>query len=372
MIIPYAVGFDDTGAMCIEDIVEFPHLLLGGATRSGKSTAIMSLLMSIAFKHRTGDVNVLIMDLPGKEQSDFNVFNRQSLLSAPVITEPVVARNAILQLHEEKLRRLKASNLPDLPYIICVIDEFPRLYSGVSEKESENQIESIVNDLLSSGRHAKIHMVLAAQNPAREDMKGSIANITARIALKCAHYQNSITILGRAGAEKLLGRGQMIFDSASGKDKVLQGSYISPYDMKALLAEIEKNYEQQNRWPFKISDLDFSLDPTWSDSGIAASAKNLQMQSNDEKLIRAIRWSLPQKNIANSRLQNELHIGNTIANRLLSRMEELNLIHKLHGNLGWERVPKCFDDISPETVKYLTEHGIKEDEIKAAFSDGST
>ena len=86
--IPYAIGFDDNGNMCIEDIAEFPHLLLGGASNSGKSTAIMSLLMSIAFKHRTGNVNVLILDLLGKERSDFDVFNGQQFLSAPIITEP--------------------------------------------------------------------------------------------------------------------------------------------------------------------------------------------------------------------------------------------------------------------------------------------
>ncbi len=90
MKIPYAVGFDETGDICIEDIFEFPHLLLAGATRSGKSTAMMSLLMSIAYKHRTGDVNVLIMDFLGKTDSDFAIFNNQLFLSCPVITSPMV------------------------------------------------------------------------------------------------------------------------------------------------------------------------------------------------------------------------------------------------------------------------------------------
>ncbi|MEY8360209.1 hypothetical protein AALA99_14515 [Anaerotruncus colihominis] len=76
-----------------------------------------------------------------------------------------------------------------------------------------------LSDLLSNGRHAIIHLVLATQNPVKEYMKGSIANISARIALKCSHYQNSIAILGRAEAEKLIGKGQMIFDATSEQDK---------------------------------------------------------------------------------------------------------------------------------------------------------
>ena len=78
---------------------------------------------------------------------------------------------------------MKDPNLPDMPYIVCVIDEFPRLCSGISNKEYAEQIEAATNELLSSSRHAKIHLVLAAQNPAKGNLKGSIANITARIAL---------------------------------------------------------------------------------------------------------------------------------------------------------------------------------------------
>ena len=365
--IPYAIGFDDTGAMCIEDIAEFPHLLLGGATKSGKSTAMMSLLMSIAYKHRTGNVNVLILDLLEKDQSDFDVFKEQPFLSAPVIREPDTARKIILLLCQERTRRMKDPNLPDMPYIVCVIDEFPRLYSGISNKEYAEQIEAATNELLSSSRHAKIHLVLAAQNPAKGNLKGSIANITARIALKCAHYQNSVTILGRAGAEKLVGRGQMIFDSISERDRVLQGSYISFKDMTMLLAEIKKNFEQQNKYPFKIGSLDTASDLVERNSRLPGFTRGPRGQSDDEKLAEAIMWTLPQMQVANSRLQAKLQIGNNRANRLLSRMEEWGLIHKLHGNLGWETIPKCFEDISITVIDYLNESGVTEAEIRSIF-----
>ena len=262
---------------------------------------------------------------------------------------------------------MKDPNLPDMPYIVCVIDEFPRLYSGISNKEYAEQIEAATNELLSSSRHAKIHLVLAAQNPAKGNLKGSIANITARIALKCAHYQNSVTILGRAGAEKLVGRGQMIFDSISERDRVLQGSYISFKDMTMLLAEIKKNFEQQNKYPFKIGSLDTASDLVERNSRLPGFTQSPQRQSYDEKLAEAIMWTLPQRQVANSRLQAKLQIGNNRANRLLSRMEEWGLIHKLHGNLGWETIPKCFEDISITVIDYLNESGVTEAEIRSIF-----
>ncbi len=274
----------------------------------------MSLLMSIAFKHRTGNVNVLILDLLGKERSDFDVFNGQQFLSAPIITEPDIGRKAILLLYEEKIRRLKNRNLSYMPHIICVIDEFPRLYSGITNKEDMDKVKSAMNELLSSGRHANIHLVLAVQNPVREDVKGSIANITARIALKCAHYQISKTILGRAGAEKLVGRGQMIFDFISERDKILQGSYISHKEIKVLLAEIERTFDQQNKY-------------------------------------------------------REYQIGNNRAIRVLDQMKGMGLIYELNGNLGWKVIPKCFENIPAKALNYLKENGVSESKIRAVFGE---
>lgn len=369
--IPYAMGFDDTGAMCIEDMAEFPHLLLGGATRSGKSTAIMSLLMSIAYKHRTGEINVMILDLLGKEKSDFDMFNGQRFLAAPVITDADVARKAILLLREEKVRRLQVKNLSEMPYIVCVIDEFSKLYSGNAGKEYVEQVKDAVNELLSSGRHAKIHLVLALQNPTKEDVKGSIANITARIAMKCAHYQYSKTILGRAGAEKLVGKGQMIFDLNSERDKILQGSYISPKDIKVLLSEIDRNFEQRNKNPFILKGLDENSTSNEPEGNAFETTRILRDKSDDDILLEVIMWSLPQERIANSRLQAKCQIGNNRANRVLNRMEEMELIRRLHGNLGWKTIPRCFEDLSLEVVNFLKENGVTEVEIRNILNENS-
>lgn len=368
MEIPYAVGFDETGNMCIEDLAKFPHLLLAGATRSGKSTAIKSLLMSIAYKYRTGDVNVLLMDFLGKKNSDFAIFNNQPFLSSPVITNPMVGLKAIQSLHEELKKRMQEEDLSNVPYIVCVIDEFPRLFADI-EKGSKKSLEFAMTQLLSGSRHTKIHMVLAVQDLKKEHLVCGIGNITARIALKCGHYQNSVAILGRGDAHKLVGVGQMIFDSLSGRDKRLQGSFIKEEDMKELLDEIKETYVQQNKYHFNFDEMKLTSDFMEMESGesIRMHPKTSHSNSEDEKLPDAIMWSLSQNQIANSRLQEYLKIGNNKASRILKRMEELCLLEKMHGKLGWAVVPNCIEDMSVEVIGLLGTCGYIENDIKNAL-----
>ena len=360
--IPYAVGFDEFGNPCVEDLDNIKHLLLGGATTTGKSTAIKSLLTSIAYRHRTGDVNVIIIDLLGKDESDFSMFNDQPFLSAPIITESKEAIKAIFALQEEKTRRLKNKNLSELPHIVCVIDEFPRLFFNCNKNEEEH-VTNVISDLLSSSRHANIHMVLAAQNPVKRYMKGDIANITTRIAFRCSHYQNSKAILGRGGAEKLMTRGQMIFDSIEERDRRIQGSYIVKTDLKILLRRIQLRFKQENQYPFKLSVMSNTNAP-----------KILQPDTSifDQILPEVIEWTLPQDRIANSRIQGKFNIGNNRAVKLLEQMEELGLIHKLHGNLGWEVIPGCYEQLSHQAIQYLKQHGKTEYEIKNMLSKKSS
>ena len=368
MVIPYAIGYDSLGEMCIEDLKEFPHLLLGGATKSGKSVAMISLLTSIAYKHRTGDVNALILDLLEKEESDFNLFDNQPFLASPVITDPIVGAKAILSLYEENKSRAKNKNLPEMPYIVCVIDEFPRLFSDVDDKKYEKRIEAAISDLLSTGRHQKIHLVLAAQNPVKDYMKkANIANITARIALKCAHYQNSNALLSRSGAEKLMGQGQMIFDSMFERDKRLQGSFISEDDAKKLLYEIKKSFVEKNNYHFTFKESDSAPSSEGSNDEILAYSQTAQFCSDDKNELAAIMWSLSQSKIAKSKLLDYLHIGDKKAGKIFEKMENWGLIHRLAGNTGWKVLPKCIEDMPKQALDFLKSGGISEAELKNAF-----
>lgn len=363
MKLPYAVGFDEIGIPYIVDIARY-HLLIGGATLSGKSTALMCLLISMAYKHRTGDVNVLIMDFLDETGSEYATFNDQPYMSYPVITDPLVGIKAILALHKEMNNRPKDQDAKKVPYIVCIIDEFPRLFASVVNKTERVRLRTVLEELLSMGRHANIHLVLAIQNPKKQNMIIDKANFGAKIAFACGNQQNSMAILGRAGADKLVGNGQMIFDSRTEKDKRLQGSFIPKPDMKKLLDEIKESFEQKNQHPFTLRDIDLISISTESNTQTTDSPKLSKPTSDDEKLPDAIIWSLPQNYIANSRLQAHLNVGNNRANRILDRMKELNLIERRNGNLGWTIVPEHTEDMSAEAIKLLEVYGLTENDIE--------
>lgn len=364
--LPYAIGFDEIGTPCIVDIAKY-HWLIGGATLSGKSTALMCLLISIAYKHRTGDVNVVIMDFLDETGSEYATFNDQPYMSYPVITDPLVGIKAILALHEEMNSRPKDQDAQKVPYIVCVIDEYPKLFTNVVNKEERNRLQTVLEELLSMGRHANIHLVLAIQNPKKQSMVIDKANFGAKIAFACGNQQNSIAILGRAGADKLIGDGQMIFDSRTEKDKRLQGSFIPKADMKKLLDEIKETFEQRNLHPFILRDIDLPSISSESNTQGTDSPKLLKSKSDDEKLPDVIMWTISQTHIANSRLQAYFHIANNRANRILNRLEELGLIKRLNGNRGWEVNPSCIEDMSIETIRLLEAYGLTENDIQKVF-----
>lgn len=365
--LPYAIGFDEIGTPCIVDIAKY-HWLIGGATLSGKSTALMCLLISIAYKHRTGDVNVVIMDFLDETGSEYATFNDQPYMSYPVITDPLVGIKAILALHEEMNSRPKDQDAQKVPYIVCIIDEYPKLFTSVVNKEERNRLQTVLEELLSMGRHANIHLVLAIQNPKKQSMVIDKANFGAKIAFACGNQQNSIAILGRAGADKLVGNGQMIFDSRTEKDKRLQGSFIPKADMKKLLDEIKETFEQKNLHPFILRDIDLTSISSESNTQGTDSSKLSNSKSDDEKLPDAIMWTISQNYIANSRLQAYFHVGYYSANKVLIQLEELDLIKRVNGNKGWEVKPKCIEDMSIETIKLLEANGLTENDIQKVFA----
>lgn len=365
LIIPYAVGFDDMGGMCIEDIIDFPHLLLAGTTRSGKSTAMISLLASIAYKHRTGNVNVMILDILGKTASDFEIFDHQPFLSCPVIKDPEAGLAAILRLDEE-MRNRKKKDISLMPYIVCVVDEFPRLFTDIDDKEAKDRLENALIRLMSGGRHMRIHMVLAAQDPSKKHMVCGIGNLSARMAFKCAHYQNSVVILGKSDAHNLSGNGQLIFQ-LNGDYRRLQGSYIKKYDLNKLLDEIKGAFKQENKYPFSLDVGDIIQKSTRFD-GEECREENRENKLDDNILPDVILWTLAQDRIANSRIQDDFKIGYNRANRLQNRMMELHLIERLHGNIGWKVIPKCIDDITSEAKELLVSHETSDASVTKALS----
>ena len=238
-----ALGRDVAGLPIVADLTKMPHLLIAGATGTGKSVAINSLLVSLLYRNTPQDVKFIVVDPKRVEMTPYNGIPH---LLTPVVTEHDKAVNALKWAVSEMDRRYKllaevgkrnileyneSSGLP-LPYIVILVDELAELMAV-----AQADVESAIVRLAQLARAVGIHLVLATQRPSVEVITGLIkANITSRIAFTVASQIDSRTILDSSGAEKLLGNGDMLFISADfNKPKRVQGAYIGEKEVKKVV-----------------------------------------------------------------------------------------------------------------------------------------
>jgi hypothetical protein len=248
--LPIVIGVTPDGALVIEDLSEFPHLLVAGATNSGKSVFLRSMLLSLMIQYPAGKLELLIVD---PKRTDFTFFNSVPYLrGGKVIIERNEARDTLLELvrvemprrqdllASRKTTKIKLFNqrYPDeaLPPIVALIDEYALLVSMMSKKERES-FEQDLMILASAARSVSIHLVLATQRPSADIVTSTLkANLDARIAFRVASSTNSTVVLDTTGAENLLGRGDMLFRQPSGEIVRLQAPFMDEEQMQAYLA----------------------------------------------------------------------------------------------------------------------------------------
>lgn len=252
--LPVIIGVTPDGSLVIEDLSEFPHLLVAGATGSGKSVFLRSLLLSLMTQYPPDKLEVLIVD---PKLTDFTFFNNTPYLrGGNVFSQPEQARNALLELVRVEMPRrqsLMASRnttkiklfnqrYPDeaLPPIIALIDEYALLVSIMSKKERE-AFEQDLMIFAAAARSAGIHLVLATQRPSADIVTSTLkANLPTRIAFRVASSTNSRVVLDTAGAENLLGRGDMLLHRQSGEIVRLQAPFMDEEEMQAYLAALAR------------------------------------------------------------------------------------------------------------------------------------
>ncbi len=239
----FALGRDVAGHSIVGDIAKMPHLLIAGATGSGKSVGINTLFISLLYRNTPQDVKFIVVDPKRVEMTPYNGIPH---LLTPVITEHEKAVNALKWAVAEMDRRYKLlseagkrnileynqDNQLGLPYIVIIVDELADLMAV-----AQADVESTIVRLAQMARAVGIHLVLATQRPSVEVITGLIkANITSRIAFSVASQIDSRTILDSSGAEKLLGNGDMLFvTSEFNKPKRVQGAYIGEKEVKKVV-----------------------------------------------------------------------------------------------------------------------------------------
>lgn len=316
-----ALGYDIAGTPIIADLGKMPHMLVAGATGSGKSVCINTLILSILYKAAPEEVKLLLIDPKVVELSTFNGIPH---LMAPVVTDPKKAASALrwaVQEMEKRyqlfaavgVREIKRYNnmVPkenQLPYIVVIIDELADLMMV-----APTDVEDAICRLAQMARAAGIHLVLATQRPSVDVITGIIkANIPSRISFAVSSQVDSRTILDMAGAEKLLGKGDMLFYPVGApKPQRVQGAFVSDNEVEDVVEYTKKQAQPE-----------FSEDVFVAE---VATEKEV-LDEEDELLDDAIRLVLDTGQASISMLQRRFRIGYSRAARLIDMMEQMRIV----------------------------------------------
>ncbi len=330
--IPIALGKDIAGEAQIVDLARTPHLLIAGATGSGKSVCVNSIICSVLYRQTPAQVKLILID---PKIVELKFYNDIPHLLTPVITDPKRAFQALQYLIYEMERRyslldslgardisgynakIKRKNLATepLPYIVVIIDEFADLMAT-----SGKELESTVARLAAMSRAVGIHIVLATQRPSTDVITGLIkANIPSRIAFMVASKVDSRIIIDTQGAEKLLGRGDMLFTSSSDPFPVrIQGAFLSEDEVERVVEEVKTFGE-----PDYIDDEIFIEE---DDDDIDSSVLE------DPLMEKAIEVVTTSRKASASYLQRRLKVGYNRAARMVEEMERIGIVGPQNGS----------------------------------------
>ena len=325
-LLGFCLGRDVTGEPLFANIEKMPHLLIAGATGSGKSITLHSVLISLLYKNSPETLRFILID---PKRVELSAYNGLPHLIAPVVTEGkkslAVFRWAISEMDRryETLMKAGARDVQSfnkkakekLPYIVIVVDEMADLMASYGR-----DIENAIVRLAQMARATGIHLILSTQRPSVEVITGLIkANITARIALQVASQIDSRTILDTAGAEKLLGGGDLLFINAQlSKPKRLQGAFISEEEIQEVTSFIKKNNDLPDQ------DVHFGNGSSESTENVFESFES--SEEEDELIPEAMEVIQQAQKASASLLQRRLKVGYARAARLLDILENKGLI----------------------------------------------
>lgn len=364
--LPLALGYDMMGRMIFADLEKMPHAMYAGATRSGKSFGLISLIMSLICKHPASEVNLVIFDIGA---NTLDVFDSIPHLSHPIVKDKDEGIHVIQSLAEEMERRinLSRSELCDLSAIVCVMDEYTSFIGSIDSREPRQKVADNISNLLRRGRKAKIHMVLATQDPTNKPMGVEIGNITSRMAFKVARYQTSIAILNCGGAEKLPGNGAMLHWSEEYPEPLyIQGAYMPVDAVEQLVARIvrinETNQSFGNKFVIQETDgVDFF---TPSD----ALPETVQADNKDEKnFADIILWTLEHDVISVEKIKRQFSMGNR-ANKIIDKLCEAGLVSEKFSNQPRKVLPQGAEDIPDAIMELLTSYGFTAEDVTTALN----
>ena len=331
--IPFAMGKSISGDVEVSAIEKMPHLLVSGATGSGKSVCINTIIMSILYKHSPNDVKLLLVD---PKVVELSIYNGIPHLIMPVITDPKKASSSLFWAISEMEKRYKLfekhrvrdivgykkaqesdDSMENLPYIVIIIDELADLMMTVGA-----EVEDYITRLAQKSRACGIHLIIATQRPTVDVITGTIkANIPSRISFAVTSQIDSRTILDAQGAEKLLGKGDMLYQSSdSMKPTRIQGAFVSDDEVMNVVQAIKEGNE---------SDYDQEAIEKVEEVSIKESNPS---DDEDELIDEAIKIIINENTASVSMLQRKLKVGYARAGRIIDQLEQRGVVGGYEGS----------------------------------------
>ncbi|WP_242362419.1 FtsK/SpoIIIE family DNA translocase [Limosilactobacillus antri] len=346
------LGRTVTGDVEMADLTKMPHLLIAGATGSGKSVAINVILTSILLKAKPHQVKLLLID---PKKVELSVYNGIPHLLSPVVSEPKKAARALGKVVAEMERRYElfakfgvrnlagynklvqdhnsqeeSTDQPSLPLILVVVDELADLMMTVS-----NDVEDAIVRIAQMGRAAGIHMILATQRPSVDVITGLIkANVPSRIAFAVSSGIDSRTIIDTNGAEKLLGRGDMLFEPIDqNKPTRVQGAFISDHDVEAVVDYIKQEQPAEYDESMVVTDQEMAAEE--------------EQEDEDELFPEALKFVAAEQKASTSLIQRRFRIGYNRAARIIDDLEQRGYIGPANGSKPREVFKQPDDEQQP-------------------------
>lgn len=336
-----ALGKDVAGKVVIADMAKMPHTLIAGSTGSGKSVCINTIITSIIYKAKPSEVKLLMVD---PKVVELSVYNGIPHLLIPVVTDPKKAAGALAWAVQEMdnrynlfaqkgVRDLKGYNAlvekeegaGKLPQILIIIDELADLMM-VAAKD----VEDSICRLAQKARAAGMHLIIATQRPSVDVITGIIkANIPSRIAFAVSSQVDSRTILDQVGAEKLLGKGDMLFyPTGATKPTRIQGAFVSDDEVEKIVSFVKSNGEAK----YNEDILDTIENSGKTDKEIQETNSKESGEKTDEHLMEAIELVIEAGQASTSFIQRRFNVGYARAGRIIDQMEERGIISGYQGS----------------------------------------
>ena len=340
----FAVGKDIAGETILTDLAKMPHLLIAGSTGSGKSVCINTMILSLLYKSRPEDVKLLMID---PKVVELNVYNSIPHLLIPVVTDPKKAAAALGWAVAEMTRRYKKfadaevrdlsgynkfvelhrgeEGYEKLPQIVLIVDELADLMMV-----SKNEVETAICRLAQLARAAGIHLIIATQRPSVDVITGLIkANMPSRIAFAVSSGTDSRTILDMNGAEKLLGKGDMLFFPQSYSKPIrVQGAFVSDKEIQDITDFLKK--QETNSYQEDVQEAIATMEGI-AGIGTAGMETNEEAPDRDEYFEDAGRFIIGKEKASIGNLQRIFKIGFNRAARIMDQLCEAGVVGEEEG-----------------------------------------